>query len=61
MYFFNFTNNQNFTKLILTFFFLNRLVISISGIAGYNYYKIRKTSDDKKGRYHALPSHKNED
>lgn len=37
-----------------------RLVISIFGIAGYNYYKIRKTSEDKKGRYHVLPSHKNE-
>ncbi|GES89184.1 TPT-domain-containing protein [Rhizophagus clarus] len=45
---------------VLTPINLLGLVISIAGIVGYNYYKIRKTSDDKKGRYHALPSHKNE-
>ncbi|RIA92617.1 triose-phosphate transporter family-domain-containing protein [Glomus cerebriforme] len=45
---------------VLTPINLLGLVISISGIAGYNYYKIRKSSDDKKVRYHALPSHKNE-
>ncbi|CAB5180230.1 TPT-domain-containing protein [Rhizophagus irregularis] len=45
---------------VLTPINLLGLVISIFGIAGYNYYKIRKTSEDKKGRYHVLPSHKNE-
>ncbi|CAG8517963.1 12254_t:CDS:2 [Gigaspora margarita] len=36
------------------------LVVSIIGIAGYNYYKISKNSQDNKGRYQAVPSHKNE-
>ncbi|CAG8561398.1 5636_t:CDS:2 [Cetraspora pellucida] len=36
------------------------LVVSIAGIAGYNYYKISKSSQDVKGHYQAVPSHKNE-
>ncbi|CAI2171429.1 14822_t:CDS:2 [Funneliformis geosporum] len=35
------------------------LFISITGIIGYNYYKINKPNSDKKGRYQALPPHKN--
>ncbi|CAG8594484.1 13816_t:CDS:2 [Funneliformis mosseae] len=35
------------------------LFVSITGIIGYNYYKINKPSNDKKGRYQALPAQKN--
>ncbi|CAG8491148.1 8191_t:CDS:2 [Scutellospora calospora] len=36
------------------------LAVSIAGIAGYNYYKISKSSLDTKGRYQVVPLHKNE-
>ncbi|CAG8471463.1 15889_t:CDS:2 [Acaulospora morrowiae] len=38
------------------------LFVSISGIAGYNYYKVMKSNNviDKKGRYQVLSIHKNE-